>query len=91
MVKDSGAPQGAHRIVPVNVPAPVAVACDKAGAPIAVGERPIVGIQSVWRIDDEWWRDRPISRMYYSLLMDDGRLLTVFKDLLLEEWYAQHY
>ena len=102
MVKDSRAPQGAHRIVPVNVPAPIAVACDKTGAPIAVcphpnplpegeGMKPVGAIQSMWRIDDEWWRDRPISRLYYSLLMEDGRLMTVFQDLEDRTWWEQRY
>ncbi len=22
-----------------------------------------------WRIDDEWWRPRPVSRLYYHLLL----------------------
>lgn len=91
MVKDSRAPQGAHRIVPVNVPTPISVECDQTGAPITASERAITGIQSIWRVDDEWWRDRPISRLYYSLLMEDGRLMTVFQDLPSKEWYAQHY
>lgn len=112
MVKDPRAPQGAHRIIPVNLPTPVAVECDVAGSPVVVRPREappvggrqsavgspsdpslhsVAGIQSVWRIDDEWWRNRPVSRVYYSLLMEDGRLLTVFQDLEDSTWWEQRY
>lgn len=91
MVKDSGAPQGAHRIKPVNVPTPVTVECDSRNAPVAVDDRPVAGIQSVWRIDDEWWRDRSISRMYYSLCLEGGPMVTVFQDLEEKTWWEQRY
>ena len=133
MVKDPRAPQGAHRIIPVNRPLPIAVECDASGVPVAVGMahtpaqpgaavphheaarrgvlhtpaggevegplppcggglgRGVAAIQSRWRIDDEWWRERPISRLYYSLLLEDGRLLTVFQDLHTGQWHEQHY
>ncbi len=42
-----------------------------------------------WRIDDEWWRDQPVSRMYYELVMADGRKLVVFEDLLTGKWFTQ--
>jgi hypothetical protein len=43
-----------------------------------------------WRIDDEWWR-RPVSRMYYEVLLASGDVLTVFKDLATGEWFQQQY
>jgi hypothetical protein len=84
MVKDPRAPQGAHRIKPVNLPAPAAVQLNEAGLP--AGQ-----IQASWRIDDEWWRDQPVSRLYYTVLLENGHLLTVFRDLLTGQWYEQRY
>jgi len=37
----------------------------------------VAAVQDRWRIDDEWWRTRPVSRLYYSLLLEDGRTVTV--------------
>jgi hypothetical protein len=45
-------------------------------------------IRERWRIDDEWWRE-PISREYLSVVLDDGRLITLYHDLSDGLWYAQ--
>ena len=42
-----------------------------------------------WRVDDEWWRERPISRMYYECVVDHGLKVVVFKDLITGEWHQQ--
>jgi hypothetical protein len=44
-----------------------------------------------WRIDDEWWRERPVSRVYYSLLLEDGRTVTVYREMRHRTWYIQSY
>jgi len=44
-----------------------------------------------WRIDDEWWREKPVSRLYHSVLLDDGRTVTIFHDLVADRWYGQSY
>jgi hypothetical protein len=72
------------------------VRVDHLGRPVAVvwkGRRVAVQeIQDVWRIDDEWWRQE-ISRLYFQLALADGRLWTVFRDLLAAEprarWFLQ--
>jgi len=51
--------------------------------------RSIAAVQDRWRIDDEWWREHAISRMYYTLLLDDGTLLTVYHDLVADVWFEQ--
>jgi hypothetical protein len=50
--------------------------------------RKVISIRERWRIDDEWWRD-PISREYRSVVLDDGRVLTLYHDLVAEAWYVQ--
>ncbi len=63
------------------------------GAPVSLklrGRR--VTVESVadrWRLDDEWWRGRPVSRIYYECLVDGGLRVTVFRDLVTGEWYQQ--
>jgi hypothetical protein len=45
-------------------------------------------VLEVWQIDDEWWR-RSISRRYATLALEDGRIVTAYRDLLGERWYLQ--
>jgi hypothetical protein len=56
---------------------------------LAAGVRAVSAIQDRWRLDDEWWRERPISRLYHTLVLEDGSLLVVYRDLVAAEWYVQ--
>jgi hypothetical protein len=42
----------------------------------------------VWDVEDEWWRS-PISRSYAALLLENGRVVTVFKDEIAQRWFLQ--
>ncbi len=50
--------------------------------------RAVEGILEIWRIDDEWWR-APISRRYYELMLDGGKRVMLFEDLVTGEWWMQ--
>jgi hypothetical protein len=71
------------------------VEADGQGRPIAVylsGRRyGVEAVLEVWRIDDEWWRERPVSRLYFSLLLEDGQTVTLFRDLVSGRWAKQAY
>lgn len=78
---------------PLGQPKPVHVRADARGDPEFVRmrgktARKVSAIRERWRIDDEWWR-RPISRAYYAVVLDDGRALTLYHDLLENAWYVQ--
>lgn len=49
----------------------------------------MVRVQDRWRIDDEWWREHPISRLYYTVVLEDDTLLTLYHDLLADAWFEQ--
>jgi hypothetical protein len=54
--------------------------------------RAVVAVQDRWRIDDEWWRDAPVSRAYCRLQLDNGRIVTVYRDLAGGGgWWEQRY
>lgn len=95
MVADTGAAGGAGRVRLLNRPWPVRVEADGQGRPIAVwlsGRRCAVeAVLETWRIDDEWWRQRPVSRVYWRLLLEDGRTLDVYEDLVAGCWFRQAY
>jgi hypothetical protein len=79
---------------PVNMPVPVKVEENQAGRPAAVREKrrmPVMTIEDCWRIDDEWWRAEPVSRIYYNLLLTSGRRMVLYKDLAKGDWYEQEY
>ena len=95
MVSHPRAPLGARDLRPLNAPAAISVQADASGRPLAVQRRrwprprKVAHVQDRWRIDDEWWRERPIARLYYTLLLGDGTLLTIYHDLLADAWFAQ--
>ena len=49
----------------------------------------VESVEDMWRIDDEWWRERAVSRMYYMCTVDSGMAITVFHDLIGGKWYRQ--
>lgn len=95
MVKNPGTPLRPHGLRPLAGPAPLDVRAGARGEPVAVrfegALRDVEAIQDRWRIDDEWWRERELSRMYYEVRLDGGRIVTVYRDLLAETWWLQRY
>ena len=49
----------------------------------------VIAINDLWQVDDEWWRERPISRRYYQITTQNDRRVTIFKDQLNAQWYWQ--
>ena len=80
---------------PLNAPSPLRVQTDAEGHIISLWRhgrltpRTIAAVQDRWRIDDEWWRDHAVSRLYFALILDDGTHLTVYHDLLTDAWFEQ--
>jgi hypothetical protein len=66
--------------------------CDGVPATIVLGRGrlAVADVIDEWLVEDEWWR-HPISRHYRCLILDDGRLLTVFEDRETGAWFRQHY
>jgi transposase len=81
------------RLKPLGTPKSVVVRTDEHGTPIYVRlpgkpARRVAVIRERWRIDDEWWR-HTISRDYLTVVLDDGKALTLYHDLLMDAWYVQ--
>jgi hypothetical protein len=78
----------------INTPVFLHVAQDNKGKPTAIKFKEwekIITIADRWRIDDEWWRREPISRMYYKVDLESGRRVVIFRDLTDKKWYKQDY
>jgi hypothetical protein len=95
MVQDPGAESGHHRLRPLNTPQAVHVEQDVAGRPVSVTlysrRLEVIQVLDTWRIDEEWWREQPVSRFYWLVALDDGRPLTIFFDLIERRWWRQSY
>lgn len=80
----------------LSVPVTADVGEDRAGRPISIrlheGQRPrtsrVSSIRSVWKVNRWWWRgpEHEISRVYFELLLEDGKTVTVFRDLVNSRW-----
>jgi hypothetical protein len=49
----------------------------------------VISIDDTWEIAEEWWRTRPISRTYYRVTLDDGKVITLFRDMMDGAWHQQ--
>ena len=49
----------------------------------------ITAINDLWQVNDEWWREHPISRRYYQITTQSDSRLIVFQDDLNGHWYWQ--
>lgn len=95
MVADTGAADGAGRLRPLNRPRPLRVETGEDDRPIAIslsnGRFAVEEVLEIWRIDDEWWRRRPLSRVYYRVLLEDGRTVVVYRDEASGRWWKQGF
>src|SRR5436309_9856768 len=91
----AGRTHPAGRLRSLNRPRPIKVEAGEDVQPLAVhiSGRPIA-IESVvetWRIDDEWWREKAVSRQYWRVVLEDGRGVDVYRGLVTGRWWRQAY
>jgi protein ImuB len=88
-------PADVPRLRSLNRPRAAKVEADASGEPAVLlvsGRRIMVEtVLDRWRIEDEWWRERPVSRMYYRVVLEDGRVVELYRALLSGRWYRQTY
>jgi transposase len=46
----------------------------------------VLSIDDLCNVDEEWWREGPVVRMYYRVSTEDGRHITIFRDLVDGAW-----
>ncbi|MFC1988574.1 hypothetical protein ACFLVJ_01915 [Chloroflexota bacterium] len=94
MVPDTGKTLRADTYRTVNLPEPIEVEEAPSSLPLAVKaplRQAVADVEDRWRIDDEWWRREPVSRLYYEVLLSSGLRLQLYKDLIKDCWYRQSY
>lgn len=84
-----------QRLKSLHRPRRINVETSDDGQPAAVhvGRHKIAvdSIIETWRIDDEWWRDKPVSRAYCRVALEDGRVVDVYRDSTTGNWWRQAY
>jgi hypothetical protein len=94
VVENTGKAPRADTYKPINVPESLTVEEDALRLPLVVRlkrREAVISIEDRWRLDDEWWRAEPVSRLYYSVLLTSGQRLVLYKDLITSNWYQQDY
>jgi hypothetical protein len=79
-------PAGSRRL---GAPKPAAVEADERGMPTALGVFAVDSVREEWVVEDRWWTGRPLRRRYFELVLDDGRNVVVFSDLVAGGWFSQ--
>ena len=84
--------RGREGLRPVANPAPIEVRGGPDGGPVEVrsGNRwhRVAHVEDTWSFD-LWWMPRPLTRTYYRVSREDGRLITLFHDHRDGCWYRQ--
>ena len=91
MVQDTRKTAPADAFKPVNLPERIRLAAYPHGKPLALAGRPVIAVEDRWRIDDEWWRSRPVARLYWAVILASGQRMVVYQDLVDNCWYRQSY
>ena len=99
MVTDPGAAPSSGAVRSINTPEPVRVEVSAGGAPgmlaetrgrgKAVSRLTVESVEDTWRIADEWWREVPIVRTYFEVLLEDGRRTVLYRDDITHQWFKQ--
>lgn len=74
--------------VGLYAPRPASVGCT-AGRPVSVAGKRVDSIREEWLVEDRWWSSEPLRRHYLELVLESGRCLVVFCDLVTGRWFEQ--
>ncbi len=73
----------------MNAPVPVTV--ESVEGKLFVVRDTSIAVEAIldsWQLDDEWWRQR-ISRRYVEIMIEGGKRMLLFEDLVTGEWFEQ--
>ena len=95
MVGDTRAASDTRRIRRLKTPHALDVKASAAGTPLQLkfgsAWQEVDMARQPWRIDQHWWREPEISRMYFRVAPQDRPPLTIYHDLISGEWFRQEY
>ena len=92
MVPDTRAAKGPGGVRPLGLPKPIQVRADNRGWPVAVklGRRWVpVTVEDRWRVDDEWWREDGVARVYFKVSSGNGQGIMIYYEGTTQDWCRQ--
>jgi hypothetical protein len=73
----------------LGAPRPAQVRAGGRGVPAAVGALAVESVLEEWVVEDRWWTGRPVRRRYFECVLENGRNVVVFFDLVRRRWFEQ--
>jgi hypothetical protein len=61
-------------------PSPIKVETSGAGVPVRITGLRVESVREQWLVEDRWWAPKPLQRMYFEVVLSDGRNLVVFRE-----------
>jgi hypothetical protein len=100
-VRQQRRPLSSTSLRPIGLPRALVVREDDGHMPLAVMRTDVRGhrgqearvesIEEMWRLAEAWWREGPQARTYYRVILEGGRMLTLFRDDETGAWAEQPY
>jgi hypothetical protein len=71
-------------------PEPVEVETGDGGAPLRIAGVKVEAIREQWLVEDRWWTPKPLQRLYFEVVLTNGRNVVVFREPPDgKRWYEQ--
>jgi hypothetical protein len=84
-----------RRIRRLKTPEAIEAEVSAEGAPVRLrlgaAWQDVAPVRRPWRVDQHWWRGEPVRRDYHRVMPVGGPPLTVYHDLVSNEWFRQEY
>ena len=77
------------RTTGLGAPVPARVRSGGRGVPVAVDAQPVDCVLEEWVVEDRWWTGRALRRRYFECVLENGRNVVVFHDLVRRRWFEQ--
>ena len=61
-------------------PTPIEVQTGEEGVPLRIAGVTVESVREQWLVEDRWWTPKPLQRMYFEVVLADGRNLVVFRE-----------
>ena len=73
----------------MGMPRQILVRARVGATPVEVDGTPVTAVREEWVVEDRWWTAKPLRRRYFELVLEDGRNVVVFRDLVSRQWFSQ--
>ena len=80
---------GSRTTTALGRPRPVRVRAGGRGLPGVVDALAVECVLEEWVVEDRWWTGRPLRRRYFECVLENGRNVVVFFDLVRRRWFEQ--